>query len=79
MSKFIPKNNSTTLLHHKSNDGKNTAMYPITMYSMVINAPRYTANIATCYGAPFVLLQNAEAEVTDKTLERMIGGATIKY
>ena len=79
MSKFIPKDNSVTLFHHKSNDGKETAMYPITMYNRIINAPHYTKNINTCYGAEFVLLENRTEEVTDKTLERMLGNARISY
>lgn len=79
MSFFIPKNNAVTILHHKSNDGDETAIYPITLYSRIINAPRCTDNINKCYGAEFLLFKNTTEEVTDNTYSRMVGNANFIY
>ena len=79
MSLIIPKHNASTLLHHKSNDGEECSLYPITMYNKVINAPHYTDSINTCYGAEFVLFQNRVEEVMDKTYDRMMGTADFNY
>lgn len=79
MKRYLYKNTASSLLHHKSGDGTENLVMPITMYRNIINAPHYVDNIVTEYGAEFLLMKNESIEITDDTMNRMIKNVDIDY
>lgn len=74
MYKVLPRHNAEILMHHRTSDDEESNVYPVTMYSSIINAPHLTSNINTCYGAEFVLLNHGMKEVSDTAYNRFIDG-----
>ena len=69
--KKIPLSVSDTLLHTKTDEGKELVVLPFTRYGNVLNAPKVVTDPRSMNGAPFGLLVSDTEVLTTEQLRAL--------
>ena len=69
----LPGSASDVLLHAKDSDRSERVIFPITRYDNVLSSPKMVEDVNTSFGAPFLLLQTEEVELTEDEIYNLCG------